>query len=264
MTNRFRPATLVAIGFATASLLIASLIGVTLSAESKDPGRVAKVSNADAVKKVADVTGRDPKVLSVAETIDGVASRAITVRGAGIEAAIDVATGEVGYLTFFDRVPTSKTTTVAESRVLPIARQFAADHAIDVKGLTPQFTRLDHLDFVEYRITWSARVNGALVPDQRIVSINPDTGEVYALVNISRPYVDPPSPTVTAEEATDVAAKTLEGPAELQAADLVVRFSEAGQQGLVWSVSFREGAEGSYVIGRHVFVDALTGEVQPD
>jgi hypothetical protein len=254
----------VAIGLTAAVLLIASLIGVTLSAESKDPGRVAKVNGADAVKKVAAIAGRDPMALSVDGTIDGVASRAITVRGAGIEAAVDVATGEIGYLTFFDRVPKSKTTTVAESRVLPIARQFATDHGISVKGLTPQFTRLDHLDFVEYRITWSARVNGALVPDQRIVSINPDTGEVYALVNISRPYVDPPSPTVTAEEATGVAAKTLDGPAELQTADLIVRFSDAGKQELVWSVSFREGAEDGYVIGRHVFVDALTGEVQPD
>jgi hypothetical protein len=264
MTNKLRPAAVVAVGLTTAVLLIASLIGVTLSAESKDPGRVAKVSNSDALAKVAAISGLDQKTLTVAETIEGVASRAITVRGAGIEAAVDVATGDVGYLTFFDRVPTSKKTTIAESRVLPIARQFAADHGIRVIGLTPQFERLDHLDFVEYRITWSARVNGALVPDRRIVSINPDSGEVYALVNISRPYAKPPNPTVTAEEATNLAAKVVEGHAELQTADLVVRFSDAGEQELVWSVSFREGDADGYVIGRHVFVDALTGEVRPD
>ena len=264
MPSRIRPVALAALGLTTATLLVASLIGVALSVESKDPGRLARVSGAAAVAKVAAISGLDPKALAASETVDGVVSRALTVRGPGVEAVVDVATGEVGYVTFFRRVPTTKATSVAEPRALQVAQQFVSDHGIDVAGLTSKFERLDHLDFIEYRITWSTRMNGALVPDQRVISINPDTGEVYALVNIRRAYAAPPTPTITAAEATDIAAKTVDGPVRLESADLVIRFSDVGKQLLVWNVTFREGDPEGFVKGRHIVVDALTGEVLPD
>ena len=122
---------------------------------------------------------------------------------------------------------------------------------------------LDHDSFSEYRVTWSRRVNGATAPYIRVVSINPATGDVFALVDIHRDYGNPEAPAVSRDQAVAIAKRELEPTARLVSSDLAVVFSPKGVQGLAWNLQFVEGDEGGYSIGRFVAIDALSGQLLP-
>ena len=175
-----------------------------------------------------------------------------------------MATGELDLLTLSERVPQSSQDLIGRANALGASREFAAQNAIDLRGLTPEVVIVDHGEFAEYRVSWTLRVHGALVPDQRVFSINPQTAEVFGYVNVRRPYSDPGPPVISGEAALTAATRSLGGDAALQSTDLVIRFTPSGKQLLMWELLFEETDENGYAMGRLVKVDATTGHLLTD
>ena len=110
-------------------------------------------------------------------------------------------------------------------------------------------------------IDWRMRVNGAWIPDTRTVSVNPTTGQVFALQNHTRPYSPPPTAKVTRTEAVRRARAALGwADAVLRDADLYVSLDGKGSQQLLWLVRLAKFGGGS----ASVFVDGITGQAVVD
>jgi len=96
------------------------------------------------------------------------------------------------------------------------------------------------------------------VPDQRLVSVNPQTGQVYSIVVVSVPYTTPPVPTVSSQQAVAAANQILGASSTtVDSSDLVVTFAADGTQLLVWQIGLR--VTGSTPSAAMVQVDAMTG-----
>jgi hypothetical protein len=183
------------------------------------------------------------------------------VDGKGIHANVDAETGRVRTLFVADRAPTVATVAVSPGQALAVAKAYLRDHAISEVGNAPEVTLVDRGDTQEYVITWRTRVNGAWAPDTRSVSVNPATGEVFALQNQSRPYSPPPTAKIAQAEAVKAAAAALGWDQPIvRDAELYVSFDDQGSQQLVWLVRL-VGVGGS---SASVFVDAMTGTAVVD
>lgn len=246
-----------------ALLVLGAFAGMLYSAED-DPGRSRQITKEQALAKVATVTGLDRASLVVGADVEGFASRAVTVRGPGVEAAVNVTTGDLDLLTLSDRIPTSRQDRIGSGRAVAASREFAANNSIDLRGLAPEVRFIEHGEFAEYQVTWTRRVHGALVPDQRLFSINPQTAEVFGLVNIRRPFEELGPPLISADDALDAAIASFSGDVTFQSSDLVLRFTPQGEQVLRWELLFEESDEYGYLVGRHIAVDAMTGQILPE
>jgi len=126
------------------------------------------------------------------------------------------------------------------------------------EGLTPTVELMDHGDTKEYAVRWQRRVNGALVPDQRLVSVTPQTGQVFSIVVVSIPYTTPPAPTISSQQAIAAANQLLGASSTTVASsDLVVTFDADGAQLLVWQIGMH--INGSTPGAAMVQVDAMSG-----
>jgi hypothetical protein len=99
-------------------------------------------------------------------------------------------------------------------------------------------------------------MNGALVPDYQSVSVNPETGAIFAYSNFSRAYNPPPTPAIDRESAEAIAKQQVDAaqPWRTRSVELMVDFDEAGVQQLIWSVALDDGR-----MSAAVEVDAMTG-----
>ncbi len=184
------------------------------------------------------------------------------VDGKGIHANVDAETGRVRTLFVADHAPTVATVGIVPGQALAIAKAYLRDHAISEVGNAPEVTLIDRGDTKEYVVEWRTRVNGAWAPDTRAVSVNPATGEVFALQNQSRSYSPPPTANVAQAEAVEAAAAALGWDQPIvRDAELYVSFDDQGSQRLVWLVRLVRLGGGS---SASVFVDAMTGAAVVD
>jgi Peptidase propeptide and YPEB domain len=181
------------------------------------------------------------------------------VDGAGIQASVDAYTGSLGGLIVIGRMPSTRAVAISPAAAQSAAKAYLVANAIPAEGLTPAVQLVDHGSFQEYDVTWQHRINGALVPDQRLLSVNPETGDVFSFVNISYPYAPPARPVVSEEQAIAAADSLLGVTASstIVSSDLIVTFDSQGRQILVWRVGVREN--GSIPTAAMVQVDAMTG-----
>ena len=249
--------------FLPVAAIAVTLLGspVVQSAGPADPNREWRISESDATRIVSDLTGVPDADLTVNGSIDGAVSTAYTVEGPDVVAAVDVATGRIGMLTINGHVPSSARVRISEGNALAIAKSFAAKARIDVGGRDVSVRLVDHDYNTEYVVMWTKRERGALVPATTSISVNPDSGEVFSIVDISRPYDAPEEAAVSRDAAVHAAIQILDDTAVLQDSNLVVRFDLSGSQGLHWALKFTEGDPDGHVVGRVVFVDAMSGQV---
>ena len=98
-------------------------------------------------------------------------------------------------------------------------------------------TLIDHGDSCEYHVTWTKRVGDVLVPDNRSVSVNPETGVVFGFQDHRHPYSQPPAAKVSKSAAIAKAISTVAPGSDATAtAELQVVFDMSGSQHLVWQV----------------------------
>jgi hypothetical protein len=243
---------LVAIGtLALAGLAIGAASGAT------DPRMAVNVTSATAVSAVARLTGAVD--LAATGPFTAVDHRYYAVDGKNVHANVDAFTGAIRTLALLANAPTGTDVAVAKADAAASAAAFLDAYGISTAGLSATVKFVDHGSMTEFVVTYERRVNGALVPDTRSVSINPATGAVFGLTTFSRVYVDPPKATITLDEATkaglDVAGMT---DGQLVHSDLVVTFDAAGAQLLVWRLEL-VGSDGGAAA---VQVDALSGAGQ--
>jgi hypothetical protein len=241
--------------------VLIGILGVgALAAASLDSGRSQNATAADAMASVRDLVG-PVGALTVTGTIETAYSRAFRVEGLNLEAAVDMATGEIGYVTLFDKVPRVAGANISVARAKAAAAALLTRRGVSAPNSDGTVSLDKHGTSWEYRVTWAKRVNAAMVPDQLTVLVNPMTGDWYSLVRIERPYVDPSAPAVTVDEATALGLKSIAAGARLEAFDLQVVFLANGQQRLAWSLQFVTGDPDGYEAGQNVLIDAMTGSV---
>lgn len=184
--------------------------------------------------------------------------RVYQVQSEDIIAQVDAATGQVR--TFLDNaaMPTSTTVKLTKDEALVTATAWLAGHGVTTTGLSPTTTLMDHGSTQDYAVDFEGRVNGARVPHRVNVTINPESGAVYAFVLYTRPFVPPPSPKLTVAEATTAARAEEQDPnARVTATDLAIAYDAAGNQILVYEFDLTR-TDGFYA---KVQVDALSGAV---
>jgi hypothetical protein len=260
MTMKMKGRTAVA---SAAGILLCAIVGAAIvTAAGGDKGRAAVVSQSDAVQTVK-VASRSNATLEVKGTIDSPVSRAYVVTGIGVDALVDVSTGQLGMLSMSANAPSSADVAITESAALDAAATYLTAAGLPKPKATPSVSLVDHQSTKEYVVIWARRVNGVVVPDQTIVKVNPATGSVFSVVRISRQFADPARPGLAKSDADAVArAKSVKGKATLVAGEVTIMFDNAsGAQRSAWRLEYEvdDGAGSFY--GEMVFVDADTGDV---
>ena len=182
-----------------------------------------------------------------------------SVAGPGVQAMVDATTGQLASVLFLDRMPITPGVTITTDAAQADSLTFLSAAGLANGGLTSSVELIDHGDFKEYAVKWQLRVNGALVPEQRLVSVNPQTGKVFSLVVVSVPYKTPPIPTISRQDAIAAANRLLGAPlTTVESSDLIVTFDANGAQLLVWQIGLRAGGPTPSAAAM-VQVDAMTG-----
>jgi hypothetical protein len=195
------------------------------------------------------------ETLNVSELRPGPRHPYYAVDGANIHANVDAVDGTVATLTMLDRMPTGATISIGREDALALAEKFVDDYDVSVGGLTASARLVDHGSTQDYVVSWTRRINGALVPQKVSVSVNPENGDVFAINQFSRPFEDPPLPIVSLDKAIAAAERLAESRAtDVETSDLVVDFDEQGKQLLAWHIAVRTDT-GAVLVQ----VDAVTG-----
>jgi hypothetical protein len=206
--------------------------------------------------------------MTVKGPVDGATSRFYQVHGQGMAANVDAHTGDVLSLLL-----TSDSTSPARAAAVPAtaasaratAEGFLKSRSVSTAGLSETARLVDHGESSEFVVEWGRTVNGAVVPDARVVGVDAATGQVFRYLFINRPFAAPGKPAVS-QAAAEKAAGALVGAPGLTVdrTELRVAFAASGEQRLVWSVSLTAvvdvTADGVQVPGHWtVEVDAATG-----
>lgn len=240
--------------------LVALCAAVVATAATPPESQAMTVAADDAVKAV-EAFVPDVADMKVSSLLDASDHRYYSVDGSGVHANVDAFDGHVRTLTLLDAVPTDSEVTVSRDDVAATAAKYLASHGITTDGMTMLVRLLDHGSSQEYQVSWELRVNGALAPDSRSVSVNPANGAVFGLTNFGRGYVNPPIARVSADEAAAAANELLGvSTSRVVSMELRVDFDSAGSQTLVWWIQLADlGSDGSAAF---VQVDAVTGSAQ--
>jgi hypothetical protein len=237
--------------------------GVALAADPTQPSPATGSEVVGPNRAISNVRVMVPSAaILTASEVQGVAgNRYYPIDGEGIHANVDADTGQVRTLFISDRAPTEATVAISPEDALTIATTYLKANRLTTVGDTPQVTLTDRGDTKEYTIDWRMRVNGAWIPDTRTVSVNPTTGQVFALQNHTRPYSPPPTAKVTKADAVSGAKAALGwANALFRDVDLYVSFDSKGSQQLLWLVRLANLGGGS----ASVFVDGITGQAVVD
>ena len=222
------------------------------------------ITRAEAVAAVERFIGRklgqadvgDPTVMA-----SGTWLQVMEAGPTGVDAWVDAATGRVTSLLMMP-VPATTTMTLDLGQAQAAAAAFLTAHSIPFQGLTPTVTIEDHGCCKFYVVTWQRYVNGATVPDVRIVKLDPSNGAVFSFMDTRASYGPVSSPAIGREEAVRLAtvasgySDPLVGTVELKADG-----SPFWPGRMVWSVQFDERAGASFGAAI-VYVDAITGEAR--
>ncbi len=206
---------------------------------------------------------------------DGAMYSFYQVTGHDVAATVDVHDGHVGQLLLVGLVmPSPSTTSITAAQAQAAASSFLAARHISMDGLTVSVVKKDRgPDVKTFVVSWQRVVNGAVVPDSRMVELDAGSGVVFNMDNTTRPYSDPPTPEVGRDQAVSYAEAvagtsiaTASGPAvgtsatyTVVSASLQVWFTPAGVQQLLWSVELSSDSGQGYKSYAAVSVDAMTG-----
>ena len=197
------------------------------------------------------------------------------VMGHDVSATVDVHDGHVAQLLLVGLVMASpSTTSITAAQAQAVASAFLRDRHISTDGLTVGVVKKDRgPDVKTFVVSWQRVVNGAAVPDSRMVEMDAGSGVVFNMDNSTRPYSDPPTPAVgrdqavsNAEAVAGTSAATASGSAagtsvtyEVVSSGLQVRFTPTGVQQLLWSIELSSDSGQGYKSYAAVSVDAMTG-----
>ncbi len=236
MRRRFLHRQTVAALVVTATITVAAVAAVA-GANPGDPRRAVRVDASFAKAAVSQLT-HDQGDLRVIGLRDGAAHRYYEVQSATVDAAVDAYSGDVLALALAGDMPTTPTVVISDQDAVASALGYATATGLDVGGLQESVALIDHGDSKEYAVTWTEVLHGVRTPRSVRISVNPATGVVYAFLNFTRPYVDPPVPTITEAAAVEAACALLAAPDDAVATvtGLAITFDANGAQHLMYEV----------------------------
>jgi hypothetical protein len=189
------------------------------------------------------------------------------IEGADVSAIVDAHDGHVSQLLIMSLIPSSGArASISGSEAEAIASSYLSDHEISTEEMTVQVQLRDRGAMQEYVVSWQRVVNGAVVPDSRLVRLDAATGVIFAIHNVSRPYTAPANPAVGKDEAISIAqaavtkstGRTL-GLYRVLDATLGVTFGDKGDQQLAWTIELGTTDPDSPASCYKVTVDADSG-----
>ncbi|HEY5487771.1 MAG TPA: hypothetical protein VIK06_09000 [Candidatus Limnocylindrales bacterium] len=217
-----------------------------------------------AVTAVESFLGRKLGTVDVSEPQAWPGGREVEVRETGSDRAdawVDVNTGTVIRLMLAGAIPETTTVAISSDQTRAAAEAFFKAHDISLDGLTATVKLVDHGTSKEYEIEWDRIENGVLLPDSRLVEVDPSNGVVFSFMDRRVATGPVPSPKIARDEAIRLAtaASGLSNP-KIEGAQLLVDSSPVWSGRLVWSVQLSEVMPEGWVSAFWVEVDALTGE----
>jgi hypothetical protein len=228
-----------------------------------DPRRVSQITASQAVAAVQSFDSARAADVAVQRTVDGALGRAYEVAGSSVSALVDVFDGRIVLFEVTGAVEATGRANITSAGAQQVAQTFLSAHRIPVDGLgEPLIEAEDHGDVSTVTITWQrVSPSGVLLPDERIVHVNPSTAQVTGFLDLRRPFIDPPAPQISQEQAGSIAAAAA-GVGDVRQSQLLVTFSASGEQLLVWRLWLRDDAPNSPTIQAAVVdIDASTGSV---
>lgn len=248
-------------------LALVAALAVLLAVVATKSGSVAAADGSPAISQqdaVARFTRVDPNGKNVHATLvkdtDGRHGRYKITSDTAV-GTIDASDGHVASLVILGSVPTGNSVKVDQGLATRSGQSYLDQLGVSTSGFTAHAELIDHGSYKEWDVRWQRRVNGALTPETLEVSVDPDTGRVFSLVNVSTPFTTPPTPTVQSDAAVAAAQKHLGWKsASPVTADLVISFAPDGTQLLVWQVVLTTSQNGVPVYAREM-VNALDGSV---
>lgn len=178
----------------------------------------------------------------------------------GASAIVDAGTGEVRMIV----LPQTMTMAVklTPDQALAAAEAYMNAHRVSYDGLASSVTLFDSGSTKYYSVTFQRYVNGVTVPDTRMLSVDPVTGEVFSFVWRQIPYGSVPSPTIDREAAIEKAlAAACLSPYKIDSVQLLLDPGWVWPGHVVWSVGVSSAATGIDE-GYMIEVDAQTGETR--
>jgi hypothetical protein len=284
MIKRRVPVTLFLIGIVAMTLAYSATALASTDQLSKtrstrfdaDPHRRIKVTAQQAIAIVRSTTakgqgGRSLSALAAPPAttdlvangpVDGAFFRYYNVAGANVTAAVDAFDGHVASLLLVTEIPSTRASALlTEAQAIGRGEAFLSARTIGTDGMSPTVEKRDRGLALTYEITWQLRVNGVKVPESRTVEMDAGTGVVFKMLDVSRPFDAPPSPSVDVNSAISRAriAAGIDQPSIVDSPQLEVTFTPAGQQMLVWTVRLSSRNPRGYEEYALVTVDAITG-----
>ena len=206
---------------------------------------------------------------------DGALGSYYKVIGHDVSASVDAHDGHVAQLLLLGLMSSfSSTWSITTAQAQAVASTFLTDRHIGTDGLTVSVVKKDRgPDVKTFVVSWQRVVNGATVPDSRMVEMDAGSGVVFNMDNSTRPYSDPPTPAVGRDQAVSYAEAvagtsiaTASGPVAgtsvtytVVSTSLQVWFTPAGVQQLLWSVELSSDSGQGYKSYAWVSVDAMSG-----
>lgn len=237
-----------------AGAVLALLVSVVAFGQPGDSHKQARLSADEAIQKFREFVGAGTE-LTGSGPHTGKSHLYFKVEGNDASANVDAFDGTVRTLAINSAFPGGSSVRVTPTQATAAAEQFLSHHRVERSGDGPRTTLIDHGAFQEYLVEWQSRVNGALVPDYKSISVNPQTGQVFGYSNFERAYTEPPIAAVDHKKAEQAAIDVLERsrPWQVRSVELRVDFDAAGTQVLLWEVQLTDGASAALVT-----VDAMT------
>ncbi len=189
-------------------------------------------------------------------------SRYYEVKGVGFSARVDTHYGSILTLLVPDNLPTGQGAKgISPEAAKKIAADYLEANGIPTAGLAPNVVSVNKGPGLDtYRVVWSRRVHGVLMPEERLVELDAATGAVFRLHDLRRTAADPREPTVSEETAAS-SARALVGAAaaRVESSDLAVRVDPDGTEHVVWTIELSEETDQPWDHAYIVDVDAYTG-----
>jgi hypothetical protein len=190
-------------------------------------------------------------------TLDPLAPTLYAVDGQSLSAWVDAMTGRVASVRYTDSMPDSPRVNKIQAQAQAAAAAFLAAHGIPFGGMTASVELRDHGDSKEYVVVWQRVVNQILFDDERQVSVNPATGNVYAFHDLRPASSDPLAPVLVTKDAAiraAIAASGFGGDATVDPPHLEVSRNPQLPRRVVWSVEVSSGISHAMI-----WIDAETG-----
>jgi Peptidase propeptide and YPEB domain len=281
--RRFLSWILISVAFAIVAP--AAVVAAVSPSQPRDPDRSIAVTQAQARTAFVDFVGKvnsvgkasvlgvavshEPRAdaLRLSDSMDGSFASFYEVAFEYGSGRVDIHTGKVIGLNLYDNLPSTTDLLLSTDDALVVASSFVSSSGIDVKGLTPRVSVLEHLRSKEYLVEWGAMSGDVVLPVHVAVRVNPQTGSVVGFDDVRhshRPFV---AASVSASDAQAAARARFPGVrTEVSKTSLELAYTLSGQQKLVWRISIviypydKSPAHSSYEIG----VDAQTGALTSD